>query len=196
MLRGQASLWSLFLCACGGIAAPGSSVGADGGPTSNLCQAPPPQHRPEAPTCSLHESDGGACTVDTDCSGAPRGTPQFCYQGRCGHDQCARDSDCQSGYVCSCGGEPGGLVSGVFGNRCVPADCHVDSDCGQCGWCAPSADFTCGPTYGAASYHCQRPGTSCTSNADCGGDGGFDTPFCAFDPMTNAWACKTGYCAG
>ncbi len=188
----------VLVCHCGGKE--GSNVGADGGQIVDpVCQPPPPQRRPQALACSLNESDGGACATDADCrqNMPPRSPLQYCYRGRCGYDDCANDSDCRADQVCRCGGESGGLVAGALGNLCVPADCHVDSDCGSCGFCAPSGDPICGPTYGAAaSYYCQKPGAACSSNADCGGDGGFDTPFCAFNPMTNAWSCVKSYCAG
>jgi hypothetical protein len=81
----------------------------------------------------------------------------------------------------------------------VTRACHVDADCGMCGFCSPSADPSCGPTYGPAQYACHKPGDACVTDQQCGADGGTDIytqPFCSYQMTAATWSCGTGFCGG
>jgi hypothetical protein len=112
-------------------------------------------------------------------------------------DACESDADCPVSQVCSCGGALYGQASGATLHTCVPATCHVDADCGTCGFCSPSADPICGPTYGAGEYACHKPGDACVTDAQCSDAGAqFGSPFCSYEMTVAKWACGSSYCGG
>ena len=178
----------------------GSSSGGSSGDDSSPACVTPPEHRSRAVACPSHTDGGAACSNSTQCQpdAGQRAPWQYCFQGGCGVDQCLTDSDCASNQVCACAGLLSGPLTRYAANICVPAGCHVDSDCGPCGYCSPSADPICGPSYGARAYGCHKPGNACGRDTDCGPSTGsvFSTPFCAYDPMTGGWSCSTSYCGG
>jgi hypothetical protein len=176
------------------------SVGCGGGstPLDGNPGGPPAQHVPQALTCSAHGDGGVACTETTACQAVnpSQGLDVYCFEGQCGPDECLSDTDCSGTAVCSCAGQTRGYAGASPGNVCVPANCQTDADCGAGGYCSPTVDSQCGSFYGVQGYYCHKPGDACTSDADCGGDGGLGMPYCAYSPMTGAWACGTGACAG
>jgi hypothetical protein len=198
-----ASLATLFVPACAGRTKPSdfSDGSAPTGDSPPVCVTPP-QHRPEAVACSAHSDGGEACSdaavCQVDAGGGVRRPVGQCLHGSCSFDECLTDSDCASNEACACAGPLAGEASGSEANLCVPATCHVDSDCGSCGYCSPSADPICGPTYGAWAYACHVPGDACYSNTDCGPQSNdiYTNPFCSHSAETGAWVCGTGFCGG
>ncbi|HEY5374210.1 MAG TPA: hypothetical protein VIK01_11025, partial [Polyangiaceae bacterium] len=132
-----------------GASAGTAGAGGSGGPLST------PVGRPEAAACSATTTVdggpvpglGGPCTADSDCTAL--GDNAWCFQGKCGLDQCLTDSDCPSGNVCRCSSQLGGLA--LPGNACVPSGCRVDADCGSAGVCSPDNSGRCGTLLG---YEC------------------------------------------
>jgi hypothetical protein len=154
----------------------------------------PAVHRVTAADCAATTSAPKACTLDTDCGSL--GFDVKCVSGTCAVDQCVKDADCGATGVCSCKGQTREWAGATPGNICVKGNCRVDADCGAGGWCSPSYG-DCGAFYGVQGYWCHTAADGCRNDGDCSSsDGGFGQPWCGYDAVTGAWACKTGGCAG
>jgi hypothetical protein len=108
-----------------------------------------------------------------------------------GPDQCATDSDCSNGGVCSCAGTTFEW-SHQTRNLCVPAACHVDADCGSFA-CSPTLS-ECGSFYGIQGYYCHAADDQCGGDADCVQSG--RQGHCVYTPEVSHWTCSYSFCAG
>ena len=84
---------------------------------------------PMTPGSCTDNSNGGECSVDSECIAAPLGTceqdPSPFEQGECKCVYgCRSDADCEAGRICRCAGPFLGLFT-----ECVRADCASDADC-------------------------------------------------------------------
>jgi hypothetical protein len=171
----------------GAVAGEGADAGAGAGTAGSGAPLSTPVGRPQAVACSATTTDGGgpvaglgeACTADSDCTGVADNA--WCFQGKCGFDQCLTDSDCPSGNVCRCSDQVGG--DALPGNSCVPSGCRVDADCGPAEVCSPDNSGRCGTLLG---YECHSAQDTCHSAADCSGD----TPRCDYQPELRYWTCS------
>lgn len=204
----------------GGSAASGGSgarsgaggIGTGGG--GGLGRAPA-LHRAQATACDDTRPyyDAGAPVVDGAVTGGfvSCHTHQDCTSGlngrcvgnghdgwRCDYDECLTDSDCTGDagagrMVCACSS---GFRSD--NNVCLAGNCRTDADCGANGYCSPTLG-DCGKYGGLTAYsgyYCHTAADECVDDADCGGDGSYGTPYCAYSPITGHWACSSTNCVG
>lgn len=183
-----------------GSSSSGSGGGGSSGSSSGVVPPSevPQQHRPAPVSCPSNSTGGVPCNSDAECnSGNPGVTPNYCFQGHCGPDQCQNDGDCAGGDVCSCAGQTRGYAGASPGNVCLPGNCRVDSDCGPGAWCSPSVSSSCGSFYGIQGYYCHRAGDACMNDSDCPATvNGGPAPYCAYDTSVGRWACGDSFCAG
>jgi len=201
----------------GGGGAPGGAggyasggVAGSGGGTGRT----PAIHRAAATACDDKRPyfDAGAPAVDGAAAGyVSCHTHQDCTNGlngrcvgnghdgwRCSYDECLTDSDCArdagtGSGVCAC-------ASGFRSdnNICLVGNCRTDTDCGTSGYCSPSLG-DCGKYGGPTAYtgyYCHTPDDECVDDADCGGDSGYSSPYCAYSEINGHWACSTINCVG
>ena len=199
----------------GGAAAgtsPGGSAGAAGAaPHGGAGGGPnhePAVHRASATPCdhTRPSNDPGApmedagvitCHSHADCTAGENGR---CggngHDGwHCTYDACFADSDCPTAasggpQLCAC---EGGFRSD--NNVCIEGNCRLDTDCGVGGFCSPSLG-SCGHFTPFVGYYCHTKDDECADDSDCGADGGFGSPYCAFMPTIGHWQCASTNCVG
>lgn len=97
----------------------------------------------------------------------------------CVYDQCATDSDCDTGRVCYC--------TGSDSPRCLSlGNCLADADCGSgaYSYCSPSNGFDCAGYHSIDSYYCHTPNDTCIDDSDCGGN-----RYCNYSMTEGRWTC-------
>jgi hypothetical protein len=179
-------------------------------PPPSPADAPGVTHRPQSVVCPTSVGPSSrdpmtgklreGCATDADCNpdGARLSLPYgkgrcVSFKGalQCSYDQCAQDSDCAAGGVCSCQGQTRGYAGASPGNTCVMANCRTDADCADTHACSPSVGFGGGPFYGVRGYFCHTKMDRCRQDADCA-----QGQSCAFEPQSGVWACSDAHAAG
>lgn len=191
----------------GGAGSAGMPQGGTGGvgphaPQSHRASATPCDHTRPSPDPGAPPVDAGfggfiACRSHAECtSGANGRCSGNGHDGwQCTYDACFSDSDCTGAVgtgtqLCEC---EGGFRAD--NNVCLGGNCRVDADCGPSGYCSPTLG-DCGNYTGTTGYYCHTPSDECVGDTDCGGDGGYPNPYCAFMPTIGHWRCSTSQCVG
>jgi hypothetical protein len=186
--------------ACGGATSPG-------GDGKNIAGRVPTHHRAEATPCdttrrpSVPVTDAtltNFCMSDADCTTGTNGrcTRTSVSGWECTYDECFTDADCPGSnagtvHICAC--ENGFRADN---NVCLSqGNCHTDVDCGVNGYCSPSLG-TCGNFSPFEAFYCHTIVDECVDDADCGGSGNTEDPYCAYSTLKGHWACSTSFCAG
>jgi hypothetical protein len=192
---------ALLAVACGGTVST-----ATRGNEENRVVRVPAVHRAEATPCDTTRRPSvpvsnpatASCLSDADCAASTNGrcTIVGVSSWQCTYDECFTDSDCLgsgSGTVHVCACENGFRADN---NVCLSqGDCHTDADCGENGYCSPSLG-TCGNYNPFESFYCHTSADECVDDADCGGSGNMEDPYCAYSTLKGHWACSSSFCAG
>jgi hypothetical protein len=159
--------------------------------TAEMCTGQPP---PAADVLFFPFNDAGSseCRINSDCVNGLNGRCSLRVSPirtdlHCTYDDCLADTDCNS--VCQCGRD-----RAPYKHYCVTANCRTDSDCGN-EYCSPTVPFGCGKLYPYNGYYCHTSADECVDDSDCPEAGpGSGSPYCAYDPVVNHWACSRLIC--